>query len=161
LGVVTAPGKLAFTLNGVSRWVIDVRRFAGTPTLTTKTDAQGVSHIVLAGARLPGTLLPADFTLTVGKTGPFGTVAEFSFTLRGLHGWVVRERWLSGSERLQSAVTLSGEICPLGAASTLTFSASGEARFAPNWVMEIGGPGVATITGLGPSIVSNNLTLKV
>src|SRR5262245_5106276 len=67
LGVVTAPGKLAFTLNGVSRWVIDVRRFAGTPTLTTKTDAQGVSHIVLAGARLPGTLLPADFTLTVGK----------------------------------------------------------------------------------------------
>src|SRR5216683_3300443 len=94
LGVVQGPGKITFTLNGVPRWLIDVSRFAGTPTLTTKAGPSGTTHITLAGARLPGTLLPADFVLTVGKTGPLGTSGDFTFTLGGFHATVVLESWL-------------------------------------------------------------------
>lgn len=161
LGVVQSPGKIGFTLAGVLRWQIDVGRFAGTPTLATKTDKLGTTRITLAGARLPGTLLPADFVLTVAKTGPLGTPGEFTFTLGGLHATVVLERWLAGSERLQSPVTLAGEVCALGAQSSLAFSANGEARFTPDWEMEIGGSGVATITGLGDPILSDHLTFEV
>lgn len=161
LGVIQGPGKVTFTLNGVPRWLIDVRRFAGTPTLKVKTDPHGVTHITLSGARLPGTSLPADFELVVGKTGPLGTRGEFTFTLGHFHGQVVLERWLSGTAFLQSAVALSGDICPLGAGSKLAFSDNGEARFSPNWMMEIGGTGVAGITGLGPALPTDNLTLKL
>ncbi len=161
LGVVQGPGKITFTLNGVPRWLIDVNRFAGTPTLTIKGGPSGITVVTLAGARLPGTLLPADLVLSIGKPGPFGTPAEFAFTLGGFHAKVLLERWLAGSERLQSPVKLSGDICQLGAGSKLAFSAKGEARFSPDWVMEIGGSGVAKITGLGSPILSDSVTLKV
>src|SRR5258708_26141278 len=60
LGVVQGPGKITFTLNGAPRWLIDVSRFAGTPTLTTKADPSGTTPITLSGARLPRPLLPPD-----------------------------------------------------------------------------------------------------
>jgi hypothetical protein len=62
---------------------------------------------------------------------------------------------------LQSPLTLIGDMCPLGASSKLSFTANGEARFSPNWLMENGAPEVATISGLGPAIPSDNLTLKL
>jgi hypothetical protein len=161
LGVVQGPGTVTFTLNSVPRWVIDVRRFSGTPALTVKTRPTGEAIVTLAGARLPGTLLPADFVLTIGKKGLLGTPGDFKFTLGGFHGTVLLERWLAGVQILQSPVTLNGDICPLGSSSGLAFSADGEARFFPNWLMQIGGAGVATVSGLGPAIVSDNLTLKV
>src|SRR5258708_26055619 len=41
LGVVRRPGSIGFTLNGSLGWLIDVRRFAGAPTLTVRSIAQG------------------------------------------------------------------------------------------------------------------------
>ena len=130
LGVVQGKGTVTFTLNGVPRWVIDVNLFAGTPALTFQPGALR-SKLTLSGARLPGTSLPADFVLVIGKTGPLGTPGDFTFTLGGFKGQVVLENWLAGLAFLQSPVTLSGDICPLGAASKLAFAANGEARFAP------------------------------
>ena len=161
LGVVQGPGTITFTLNGVPRWRIDINRFAGTPVLTVKPGPNGETRITLAGARLPGTQLPADFVLIVRKAGPLGTPGDFTFTLGGFHAQVLLERWLAGTALLHSPVTLSGDICPLGAASKLSFSANGEARFSPDWRMEIGAPGVVTLSGMGPSILADNVTLKV
>jgi hypothetical protein len=160
LGVIQRPGKITFTLNGVPRWLIDVSRFAGTPTLTIQPGPTE-SRLTLSGARLPGTGLPADFVLLIGKTSPLGTTGAFTFTLGGFHGEVILENWLAGLAFLQSPVTLSGDICPLGASSKLAFTANGEARFSPDWLMKIGGPGVATISGLGPAIPSDTLTLRL
>ncbi len=161
LGVIQGPGTIAFTLNGAPRWVIDIRRFAGNPRLTVKPGPQGSTRITLSGARLPGTQLPADFVLVLAKTVPLGTPADFKFTLGNFHGKTLLERWLSGIALLTSPVALSGDICPLGSSSKIAFSANGEGRFFPNWIMEIGGSGVATISGLGTAIPSDNLTLKV
>ena len=161
LGMIQGPGTVTFTLNGVRRWVIDVRQFAGAPTLTVRPETNGQTRIALEGARLPGTGLPADFVLLAGPLGPFGTPGDFTFTLGGFHGQVILERWLAGTQVLQSSVAMSGQICPLGVASNLAFSANGEGRFWPNWLMEVGGSGVATVSGLGSSIVSNSVNLKV
>src|SRR6266702_3606301 len=75
LGVVQGPGTIGFTLNGVLLWLIDINRFAGTPTLTIKP-AQPITRITLQGTRFPGTQLPADFVLLVQATGPLGTPAD-------------------------------------------------------------------------------------
>ena len=162
LGVVQGTGTVEFTLNGVARWLIDVSRLAGTPSLTL-VPGQGdvASRLTLEGARLPGTDLPADFVVVIGKTGPLGTSADFTFTFGGFHGQVTLEHWLDGSAVLQSAVTLNGQICPLGAASTLAFTASGQARFTPDWLMDIVGTDIATISGLGSPIPASQLTLQL
>lgn len=160
LGVVQGKGTVTFTLNGVPRWAIDVTRFAGTPALTL-VPGPAESRLTLTGAKLPGTDVPADFVVLIAKTGPLGTQADFSFTLGGFHSEVILEDWLAGLTVLQSPVTLSGDICPLGASSKLAFTAGGEARFAPDWLMEISGTDVATISGLGNPIPSGDLTLKL
>src|SRR6266446_1107478 len=119
LGVVEGPGTITFTLNGIPRWVIDVRRFAGTPTLTTRPDPPQGTAISLHGARFPGTELPADFVCIVGRTGPFGTPANITFTLGGFHAQVILENWLAGLQPMHSPVAESGDVCPLGATSKL------------------------------------------
>jgi hypothetical protein len=160
LGVVEGPGTITFTLNGVPRWLIDTKRFAGTPSLTVKPDPLG-TQIVLQGVRFPGTELSADFVCIVGKTGPLGTPAELTFTLGGFHSQVVLEYWLAGLELMHSQVTVSSDVCPLGASSKLNLSGTGAARFSPNWLMEIGGPNIANISGLGSAINTASFGLRL
>jgi hypothetical protein len=53
LGVVQGTGTATFTLNGVARWLIDVSRFAGAPSLTLVPGQGEVqSRLTLQGARL-------------------------------------------------------------------------------------------------------------
>jgi len=158
--VVQGPGTITFTLNGLARWRIDIRRFAGTPSLTVKPVPKG-THITLQGARFPGTQLPADFVCIVGKTTPLGTPATLTFTFGGFHSQVVFENWLAGLELMKSQVTVSGDVCPLGEGSKLSLSGTGAARFSPNWLMEIGAPGIASISGLGSAITTSIFSLKL
>jgi len=161
LGVVEGLGTITFTLNGIPRWVIDVGRCAGTPTLTTRPGPPQQTTITLHGARFPGTELPADFVCIVGRTAPFGTPAEINFTLGAFHAQVILEHWLAGVQAMDSPVTVSGDVCPVGATSKLALSGGSQARFSPNWLMVIGGPTIATISGLGPAISSDSFALKL
>jgi hypothetical protein len=160
LGVVQGPGTITFTLNNVPKWLIDVKRFAGTPTLTITPGPQE-SRITLQGARFPGTELSADFVLLVEKTTAAGTPATLSFTLGGFKAQVVLEYWLAGQELMHSQVTVSGDVCPLGVSSKLSFAGTGTARFSPNWLMQIGGPNIASISGLGPVINTSSFSLRL
>jgi len=161
LGVVQGPGTIVLTLNGVPRFAIDVKRFGGTPTLTLKPTLPHGATITLKNARFPGTELPADFVLVLAQTGPLGTPAKLTFTLGGFDAQVVIEYWLAGHQVMQSSVTLSGDVCPLGVASKLAVSGPAHARFLPNWLMQFGGTSLATISGLGPAITSDGLSLKL
>jgi len=136
-GIITTvqgPGFIGFKLNGILRWLIDVRRFAGTPTLTTRATPQNELRIELKGARFPGTQLPADFVCVVRPKGFFGTPMEITFNLGGFHGQVVFELWLAGQQPLQSHVTLNTDVCPLGTASKRSPSQNdGIVRRPANW----------------------------
>src|SRR5215467_1535651 len=161
--VVQGPGLIAFRLNGVVRWVIDVRRFAGSPVLTVTGAPPHAVKIQLKNARFPGTELPADFTCTLKAHTPFGTPMEIKFVLGGFDAQTTLERWLSGQALAQSAVTFATDVCPLGAASKLALAGQAEARYFPNWLFQITAPGanLATISGLGPDIPSSVFSLRL
>jgi hypothetical protein len=158
---VQAPGVFGFKLNGTLVWVIDVKRFAGAPILITQPTPQHGLRIELRNARFPGTQLPADFVLVLGPPGFLGTPMELSFTLGGFHAQAILERWLAGTQLLQSPVTLGSDVCPLGASSKLSISGNAEARFFPNWQFLMGGSNLAIIHGLGSDIPSGQFRLKL
>jgi hypothetical protein len=159
--IVQGPGFIGFKLNGVLRWLIDVRRFAGTPTLTSQPTPQHGLRIELKDARFPGTELPADFVCVIGPKGFLGTPMSITFTLGGFHGEAIFELWLAGQQGLQSPVTLGTDVCPLGATSKLAIAGQADARFFPNWVFAMGGSKLAFITGLGPDIQSDHFSFKL
>jgi hypothetical protein len=161
LGVVQGPGTITFTLNAVPRWVIDIRRFAGTPALTLTLGLGHRTTITLGNALLPGTQLPADFVLIVDQTGPLGTPADITFTLGGFHAEVLLEDWLAGTQVMRAPVSFGSDVCPLGVTSKLAVSGSGQAQFLPNWLMAIGGPSIAAISGLGSGIATDSFTLRL
>jgi hypothetical protein len=161
LGVVQGQGFIGFTLNGSLRWMVDVQRFAGTPTLTVQAGHQPVSRVELKNARFPGTSLLADFVLLLQPAGLFGTPASFSFTLAGFQGQVVLERWLAGKQVLQSGVNLGQDVCALGAGSKLAVSGAGEARFFPAWQFQMSGTRLAEISGLGNALDSDRFFLQL
>ncbi len=158
--LVQSPGVLGFKLNGTLRWLIDVRFFAGAPTLVTKSTPKGF-RIQLRNARFPGTQLPADFVCVLQPKGILGTPMDITFTLGGFHGQAVFERWLAGQQLLQSLVMLGSDVCALGTASKLAISGNDEARFFPNWLFAMGGIKMASVSGLGPDMPSDLLNLKL
>jgi hypothetical protein len=161
LGVIRGPGAIGFTLNGSLRWLIDVRRFAGSPALTVQGGAKRVTGVELKGARFPGTELPADFVLKIQPTGTLGTPTSFKFTLGGFQGQVVLERWLAGQQALQSAVTLGQDVCPLGQNSKLSVNGSAEAWFLSTWQFQMFGTNLAQIRGLPDALDSDLFFLRL
>ena len=73
----------------------------------------------LKNARFPGTELPADFACALRPKGILGTPMAITFTWGGFHGSVIFERWLAGTQALQSQMALGSDVCPLGAMSKL------------------------------------------
>jgi hypothetical protein len=161
VAIVKEPGFVAFKLNGKLAWLIDVKRFAGNPTLTARQDPNGQFRIKLQNARFPGTELPADFVCLLGQKSAFGTPMDLRFKLGGFHAQTIFERWLAHQALAQSAVALKGDICPLGAASKLAAAGAASARFFPNWLFQISGSNLATVTGLAPDMRSDTVTLKL
>jgi hypothetical protein len=159
--IVQGPGLIGFKLNGTLRWLIDVRRFAGNPTLTSQTTPQHGLRIELKDARFPGTQLPADFVCVIGPKGFFGTPMTITFTLGGFHGQAIFELWLAGQQTLHSQVTVGTDVCPLGWTSKLAIAGQADARFWPNWLFSMGGSKLGFIIGLGPDIQSDNFSLKL
>lgn len=51
--------------------------------------------------------------------------------------------------------------CSLGSTSKLAVSGHAHARFSPDWLMEIGGPSIATVSGLGPDLAGSNFFLRL
>ena len=161
LTVTQGPGYIQFELDGTVRWTVNVRLFAGSPTLTVDPAPHGGSRIVLDNARFPGTEIPADFVADLQPRGFLGTRLDLAFTWGGFRSTVLLERWLAGQESAVSAVTLAADVCPLGATSKLATTGQAEARFSPNWLFQLAGTGLATVSGLGSDIVGDNLAVKL
>ncbi len=161
--IIQAPGMVVFRLNGVVRWIIDVRRFAGSPVLTLTGAFPQAVEIQLKSARFPGTLLPADFTCLLKPRTLFGTTMELKFVLGGFDAHTNLERWLAGQALAESAVTVNTDVCPLGATSKLALAGRAEARYFPNWLFQITGSGsnLSTISGFGPDVLSQTFSLRL
>ena len=161
--ITQAPGIVAVRLNGIPRWIIDVRSFAGSPVLAVAGAFPQAVEIELKNARFPGTLLPADFVCSLGPRTVFGTPMELRFVLGGFDAHTNLEFWLAGEAVAGSTVAFNMDVCPLGATSKLALTGQAEARYFPNWLFQITGSGsnLSTISGLGPDIASRTFSLHL
>jgi hypothetical protein len=155
--VVTGPGSIAFMLDGVLRWMVDEKWFGGAPVLTYDP-----GRIELKDALYAGTGLSADFVCLLGpKNVPFGTPIDMAMKLGGFKAQAVLERWLAGTQPLESPVTLPSPVCPLGSGGNLSIQGAALSCFAPNWLTSYTGTKVASITGLGASHDSDTFGIRV
>jgi hypothetical protein len=163
VSMIQAPGVAVVRLDGVPRWIIDVRHFTGSPVLTVTGAPPHAVEIQLKNARFPGTLLPADFTCLLKPRTIFGTPMELKFVLGGFDTHTNLERWLAGQTLAESAVMFNTDVCPLGAASKLALANQAEARYFPDWLFQITGSNsnLATISGLGSDIPSRTFSLRL
>jgi hypothetical protein len=159
--LVTGPGLVGFKLNGVLRWLVDEKWFGGTPVLTFGPLLTGF-RIELKGALYAGTDLTADFVMTLAAKTVSGTPMDMAMALGGFHGRALLERWLAGSERLASPVTLAATACTLGPGGTLALQNTASAVFAPEWQTSYAGSDIAAVVGLGAAAQSSsNFLLRV
>lgn len=155
----TGNSRLAFSLGGQERWVVDTRQFAGSPRLVVKQDATGV-RVELSGARYPGTDLAADFRCEI-RRGATRSQVTLRMALGGFSGSAGFEPWLAGLEPLRSAVRVRNVHCALSASACLLLDGAAEATFAPDWTTELHGRGIGTLTGLGAPLASDTVLLAL
>jgi|GEM_PF-1743270 len=152
-------GVVAFRHGGVDRWVVDVRRFAGSPALRLQQTPDTV-QLELRGARYPGTDLPADFRCTIHR-GATGWGIRMQMALGGFAGTAPFIGWLLGLSTLRSNVGLEKSSVGLGTAASLGLEGPARATFCPDWHTDLAGKAIATVEGLGKPLVADNAELGV
>jgi hypothetical protein len=150
--------RLAFSLGGQERWVIDASRFAGAPKLR-HTQSDGRIAIELTGATYPGTDVPADFACVIRRS-VVGWRMRIKHAFGGLEAEVPFEAWLTGAEPARAQVKAPGVLCAVGAGGKIEAS-GGEASFCPDWTLRLEGDGVATVSGLDARLRGDALTIAL
>ena len=155
------PGhkRVAFRLDGRERWVIDTRRFAGTPLLRV-SQSKKLVRVALINARYPGTDLPADMECKVERL-PAGWRMHLRMALGGFQCEAPFERWLRGKAELRSAVQLDKRVPGPGDSSALRLAGRARAEFLPNWTLRLEGKGIARLSGFGGGVVADSLVVAL
>jgi hypothetical protein len=156
--VAESKGRVAFLTGGQECWVIDVRRFAGSPTLRVRREG-GQVLVELRRARFPGTGLPADLSCRIWKTTT-GWRLRLQMDLGGFDATGSFIPWLAGLETLHARVSLAAAL-PLATDTALTLAGPAAAAFAPHWQLDLEGRSVATLQALGTALPSNHLRLSL
>lgn len=151
--VTKEPHRIAFRLDGSDRWVIDTRKFAGTPRLSTWTE-NGDLFVVLEGARFAGTALPADFRCRISPAH-LGSQIEMRFSRAALSGSAAFEPWLAGREPLRLSGEVNFEAITFGQDGTLRIAGAIDARFYPSWHLQLEGHDIARLSLPGATLTCN------
>jgi hypothetical protein len=139
-----SPGRAAFTLGGRECWVVDIRQFAGAPSLTAEQDENTI-RLVLTGARYPGTMASADLNCLL-KRGPTGWRMTLTMPVSGLRGRAQFERWLVGAETMSVKGTFPRLLaCALGEGSDLTLGGRTEVTYRPDGSLRLSGDRAALL----------------
>lgn len=138
--------RLAFSLGGAERWVIDLDRFAGKPSLEIDRNDRRIL-LTLKNARRPGTDIPLDFECEI-RRGATGARINFSADFGQFKGKGSFEKWLLGLESLRSTVRFGQELCQLGSAGNVALQGKGRASFWPDWSLNVEGEDILRLRGL-------------
>jgi hypothetical protein len=157
--LVRGKNRIAFLLGGHERWVIDTRRFAGSPSLHLTQHADLI-RVELRGARYPGTDIPADLACEI-RRGATGSRMHLDMSFGSFSGAAHFERWLAGLETLRSKVRVSHLRLQLSAAASLSINGTAESTYTPDWTLKLDGAAIATLNGLGKPLVSDTAMLTL
>jgi hypothetical protein len=162
MGPVTVAGdsrRIALQVGGTERWVIEARRFGGTPRLSL-TEQDGATRITLTGARYPGTALPADLAAELRQVRSVWRL-RLRLAAGGFAADVPLADWLSGNALARSRVRLNDLAAALGAAGALRLAGTGEATFTPEWELHLAGPGIARLATDQVNLTADTATLTL
>jgi hypothetical protein len=151
--------RVAFKLGGQERWVIDTRRFSGSPKLKVERSDKSIS-LELTGAEYPGTNLPANLLCDL-RSGKTGWRMKLNLELGSFRCEVPFEKWLAGQALARCKVTVNARICELGSHSGIKVSGDAKAEFFPNWVLRLTGSGISKLSALGPEVVSDSIEVSL
>jgi hypothetical protein len=151
--------RVAVRLAGRDRWVIDTRRFGGSPKLKV-TRGEGRLRVELTGARYPGTAVPADMVCDFRKALA-GWRMKIKFALGGSSREMPLGSFLAGAEPVRAKLRMAATGCQLSANSRLTLGGSAKAEFLPNWTLRLEGREIASLSGVGRGIASDAVTLAL
>ncbi|MBL7988673.1 MAG: hypothetical protein JNJ94_11480 [Chlorobi bacterium] len=157
--IVGDERRVAFLLGGEERFVIEARRFAGKARIELKRES-GIVHVRLADARWPGTTIPANMTITV-RPGLLRRMLKIQMEFGGFSTEVPAEAWLMRATPARSGLRADDGGCQLGRLATLAFNGRALATFTPDWKLTIDGDSFAELTGLGPTLRSDQATLRL
>jgi hypothetical protein len=151
--------RVALTLGGEERFVIDTSRFTGKPQLTV-TREDRLIRIELENARWPGTDIPADMVCEI-KSTLLGRTLTIRMHLGSFAATLPLEHWLNGRRAASSVVHTDARICTLGTKGRLGVVGTAEAAFYSDWSLRFNGDGFVRMDGFGSEILSDALTLSL
>ena len=157
--LATGPGRAVFSLGGKERWVVDVKRFAGSPRLTVER-GEGLVRLTLTDAKYPGTDLPADFVCEVRRS-LVNWRMKISLALGGMQAECAFERWLMGLEPARGRMTLNARACPLDDAAQVALVGSADGELRPDGSLRVSGSGVARVYGLAGGLTGDAATISL
>src|SRR6185312_7191574 len=79
----------------------------------------------------------------------------------GFHTAVPFERWLAGSSSAGGTARLAATRLALGDGVSLAFGGKSDAAYTPDWRLNLRGRAAATLSGLGSSLIADQLTLAL
>lgn len=156
---VAGRKRVSFRVQGRDKWVIDTRRFAGSPKLIVSR-GKDLIRVELKDARYPGTEIPADLVCEL-KRGVVGWQMHLRLAWGGFESRVPFGSWLAGDVPARSRVRIDGRICGLGSPRSLTASGHAQAEFFPNWTLHLSGRGLAKLLGVGGGASSDSLAISL
>ena len=159
LKIVGDENRLAFLLGDEERWVIDPRRFSGSPKLSIERTETRL-RFELSRARYPGTNLPADLTGELNRIGRRWRL-HLRMTLGGFDAKIPFEQWLAGNEAAVSGVRLQQTVSDLGRSGRVLASGNARATFNPGWTLDFRGTKLSRVLGVGRGILSDSLNVAL
>jgi hypothetical protein len=157
--LVAGRKRVSFRQEGRDRWVIDTRRFAGSPKLSV-SQRDGLIRVELKNARYPGTEIPADLVCEL-KRGVVGWQMHLRLAYGGFDSRTPFASWLEGDVPARSRVLIEGRACGLGSLASLVASGHAQAEFFPNWTLHLSGRNLAKLLGVDGGASSDSLAISL
>ncbi|HZT97254.1 MAG TPA: hypothetical protein VFB34_10515 [Chloroflexota bacterium] len=156
--VRSGPGVVAFQSRGGS-WVVDARRFGGSPHLTMRR-SKDLIRVQLRGATYPGTGIPADFVAEV-RNGASGWRLSLEMTFGRFRTKVPFEKWLRRRAAAEARIIIRGQTERLDQHIALRVQGRARTTFSPDWSLRLRGRQIGFLTGVGSEIISDDVTIRL
>ena len=159
LEVIGDETRLSFALGGIERWIIDPRRFSGSPQLKIRRRARSI-RISLKGALYPGTELPADLECELIKN-ILDWRLELKLALAEFQSSTSFERWLLGTESAAHPSYLPLHRVQICSDNCLEFGGPARIEFRPDWTLGLSGSKVFRLAGSSLNVLADRGSLRI